>query len=63
MNPNYDISEYDLPVIKRKSFSRIFPKADPKLIDLINKLMLYNPHERLSAFEALAHNYFDELRQ
>lgn len=44
MNPNYDISEYDLPVIKRKSFSRLFPKADPKLIDLVNKLMIYNPH-------------------
>jgi serine/threonine protein kinase len=62
MNPNYDISEYDLPVIKRKSFSRLFPKADLKLIDLVNKLMIYNPHERLSAIEALAHNYFDELR-
>jgi serine/threonine protein kinase len=63
MNPNYDISEYDLPVIKRKIFSRILPKADPKLIDLVNKLMVYNPHERFSAIEALAHNYFDELRQ
>lgn len=63
MNPNYDISEYDLPVIKRKSFSRLFPKADSKLIDLVNKLMNYNPHERLSAIEALSHNYFDDLRK
>jgi glycogen synthase kinase 3 beta len=63
MNPNYDISEYDLPVIKRKAFSRLFPKADSKLIDLVNNLMIYNPHERLSAIEALSHNYFDELRK
>lgn len=63
MNPNYDISEYDLPVIKRKAFSRLFPKADSKLIDLVDKLMIYSPHERLSAIEALSHNYFDDLRK
>ncbi len=63
MNQNYDISEYDLPMIKRKSLTRIFPKADPKLIDLVNKLLVYNPNERLKAIEALSHSYFDELRR
>ena len=44
MNENYDISEYDLPMIKRKSLTRLFPKADSKLIDLVNKLLVYNPY-------------------
>ena len=63
MNSSYDISEYDLPMIKTKSLSRIFPYADTKLVDLVNKLMVYNPHERLSAIEALTHSYFDDLRR
>ncbi len=44
MNENYDISQFDLPMIKRKSLSKIFPNADSKLIDLINKLLVYNPY-------------------
>lgn len=49
MNENYDITEFDLPMIKRKSLSKLFPKADPKLVDLVNKLLVYNPNERLTA--------------
>ncbi len=49
MNPCYDISEFDLPVIKRKSLTKLFPRADPALIDLVNKLLVYNPNQRLTA--------------
>lgn len=49
MNENYDITEFDLPMIKRKSLSKLFPKADPKLVDLVNKILVYNPNERLTA--------------
>lgn len=37
-------------------------KVDPQLLDLIQKVMRYNPNERFTPFQALAHPYFDELR-
>jgi serine/threonine protein kinase len=33
------------------------------LTDLIGKLLVYNPKERLKPIEALVHPYFDDLRQ
>lgn len=49
MNHAYDIAEYNLPVIKRKSLARLLPKADTALLDLLNKLLIYNPNQRLNA--------------
>ena len=43
MNPDYDLEDYQLPTIKRKNLSKIFTKADPLLIDLVNKLLVYSP--------------------
>ncbi len=50
MNPTYDLNEYGLPAIPKKPLikvfihiKQIFPKADPLLIDLINKIMKYSP--------------------
>lgn len=37
-------------------------KTDPLLVDLITKIMQYSPKRRVTAFEALCHPYFDELR-
>lgn len=45
-----------------KSLTQIFPKADDTLISFIRQIMIYSPKERLNACEALAHEYFDELR-
>lgn len=49
MNPDYDITEYELPFIKKKSLAKLFPNADSSLIDLLNKLLVYNPNQRLTA--------------
>lgn len=49
MNNKYDIAEYDLPMIKRKNLTRLLPKADGSLVDLLNKLLIYNPNQRLTA--------------
>jgi serine/threonine protein kinase len=43
MNPDYDLEDYQLPVIKRKVLSKLFPKSDPLLLDLLNKLLIYSP--------------------
>ena len=38
-------------------------KAPPDAIDLVSKLLHYEPHLRLDPFEALTHSFFDELRE
>eukprot|EP01138_Halocafeteria_seosinensis_P007971 gb/GECG01008144.1/.p1 GENE.gb/GECG01008144.1/~~gb/GECG01008144.1/.p1 ORF type:complete len:232 (+),score=13.40 gb/GECG01008144.1/:1-696(+) len=51
------------PRVKRVIPNGLNPgQADPLLLDLLSKLLCYKPHERLSAIEACAHKYFDELR-
>lgn len=35
---------------------------DPDLCDLLNQMLRYNPHKRISLIKAMAHPYFDELR-
>jgi glycogen synthase kinase 3 beta len=60
MNPNY--MEHKFPQIKPHPFSKVFRKADPAAIDLIGKLLEYTPTERLSAIDAMVHEFFDELR-
>ncbi len=37
--------------------------ADPLLLDLISKILVYNPEERFQPIEALTHPYFDDLRE
>jgi len=37
-------------------------KTDPLCLDFISKILVYSPVERLNPLEAIAHPYFDELR-
>ena len=37
-------------------------KADPLAIDLLSKVLVYEPNLRLKPLEALLHPYFNELR-
>lgn len=61
MNPNY--MDHRFPQIKPHPFSRIFRnRASPEAIDLITKLLDYTPTKRLSSIQAMAHPFFDELR-
>jgi len=32
------------------------------VVDLLSNILVYSPNKRLTAVEALAHPYFDELR-
>ncbi|QSL65480.1 hypothetical protein MERGE_002792 [Pneumocystis wakefieldiae] len=61
MNPNY--MEHKFPQIKSRPFNRIFRRETPNdAIDLVSHLLEYTPGARFSAIEALAHPFFDELR-
>ncbi|KAF7633143.1 Protein kinase domain-containing protein [Meloidogyne graminicola] len=61
MNPNY--TEFRFPMIRAHPWSRVFRARTPAdAIDLVSKLLKYTPDARLSPFEALAHEFFDELR-
>lgn len=39
-------------------FSQLFRKAHPLAIDLLEKLLVFDPAQRLSTEEALRHPYF-----
>jgi serine/threonine protein kinase len=61
MNPNY--TEFQFPQIKAHSWNKIFrSRTPPEAIDLLSKMLVYDPKKRLRPLEAAAHPFFDELR-
>jgi serine/threonine protein kinase len=50
------------PQWAKKSLDTVFPEEkDPLAIDLLSKMLVYEPSKRISAKEALLHPYFDEI--
>mmetsp|Transcript_34726 Transcript_34726/g.53306 ORF Transcript_34726/g.53306 Transcript_34726/m.53306 type:complete len:444 (-) Transcript_34726:514-1845(-) len=47
--------------VKHRSFRELLPDASDNAIDLISKLITWDPEERLTAREALQHPFFAEL--
>jgi len=61
MNPNY--REFRFPSIRAHSWSRVFRSATPpEAIDLVSKLLEYNPDGRLTPLQSCSHSFLDELR-
>ena len=56
---NRPISPINVLIIcRRKStFSELLPTADPLIIDLVSKLLQFNPTRRLTTEQALEHPY------
>lgn len=52
----------NLPLVKALGLKRRFKNPDPQMLDLLSKILVYNPRKRLKPLEVLAHPYFDELR-
>lgn len=48
-----------LPFKPKVPWTRLFPGADPKALDLLDKMLTFNPHRRITVEEALAHPYLD----
>mgnify|MGYP000905977291 FL=1 len=62
MNPNY--KEFKFPAVKQYPWTKLLKgkNVDEEYIDLISKLLVYEPNSRLKPLNALLHPFFDELR-
>lgn len=62
MNPQY--KDHKFPIIKPISWEKVFKgkKVDEGYLDLISKLVMYNPEKRLTPLKAMCHPFFEELR-
>jgi len=62
MNPNH--TSFKFPQIRPHPWSKVFrSKAQADAIDLVSKFLHYEPSLRIHPFDALAHQFFDELRE
>jgi mitogen-activated protein kinase 1/3 len=50
-----------LPKRQRVPWSTLYPKANPVALDLLNKMLVFNPNKRYTVEECLAHPYFEGL--
>lgn len=61
MNPNREIK---ISHITGSGLNQALPSTiDPLFVDLLSKMLVYNPKQRIKARESLSHPYFDELRE
>lgn len=55
--------EFNFPKVEGSGIIKLIPHASPDVQDLIVKLLVYNPDNRITASQALKHNWFKELRE
>jgi glycogen synthase kinase 3 beta len=64
INMNGKYKNLKIQKINPVSWANVFKNKnnDPLYIDLVSKLLVYEPETRLSPYKALCHPYFDDLR-
>lgn len=50
-----------LPRRQRVPWASLYPKANPVALDLLNKMLVFNPNKRSTVAECLTHPYFQGL--
>lgn len=50
-----------LPYSRGTHFSRLYPQADPLAIDLLQRMLVFDPTKRITVSEALQHPYMSGL--
>lgn len=61
-NPNNQIS-FAFPNQKSTDLHNLIPRASPEAIELLTKLLIYDPNQRIKAGDALNLPAFDSIRQ
>jgi len=54
---------FQFPERTGTGLARLLPNANPECLELLSKMLAYNPDDRISARAALSHPYFRELRE
>ena len=64
INMNGKYKNIKMEKIPKKSWNEFFKdyNNDPLYVDLVSKLLVYEPETRLGPYKALCHPYFDDLR-
>ncbi|SCV00760.1 LAMI_0G07140g1_1 [Lachancea mirantina] len=65
-NPSYDGPLFSKPLFTgtpAQRFEKHFGNAGPEGIDLLMKVLVYEPESRLSPRRIMAHSFFDDLRK
>ena len=52
----------DLPQTQKIPFQQIFKNANPLALDLLEKMLCFNPQKRINIQQCLEHPYFKEIR-
>lgn len=53
--------EFNFPVKKGSGLEKLLPSVTKDYLDLLHKLLIYDPNDRISADEALKHPFFSDL--
>ena len=48
---------------KKQDWSKLFPAAAPEALDLLDKMLTFNPDRRITIAEALQHPYMESLHE
>ena len=51
----------NLPVRDKIPWSQLYPKANPQALDLLDKLLIFDPAKRITVDQALRHEYLESL--
>lgn len=50
------------PPLKKVQLKELYPFADDECLDLLDKLLQFNPNKRIGIHEAIGHSVFNEVR-
>ena len=55
--------EFNFPPKEGSGIAKLIPNVSPDVQEIITKMLIYDNSNRMSAGQALKHNYFKDLRE